>query len=215
MSVSCGTKKTFKKPSLIYASRAKLEKCIGKINYEENLINHRLKKGETIFRLSKIYGTTVDEIIALNQIYDINDIPVGKILLINRSLNIPKFAWPAKGQLTSRYGNRNGKFHHGIDIAARKGAKIRSAADGVVILSGSNIEGFRGYGKLIVLQHNEDTISLYAHNSSNHVYNGDCVRKGELIGKVGSTGRSTGSHLHFEVRKKNRSIDPYIYLEQE
>lgn len=216
ITTACSTKNTVQKPRLRYATKAQLENCVGDIdNNKETLIYHKLKKGETVFRLSKIYGSTVDEILNLNHIQDINDIPIGTTLLIRSTSGISKFSWPLNGQITSKFGRRKGRFHYGIDIAARKGTKIRSAARGVVILSGYKVDGFRGYGKLVVLQHNENTVSLYAHNNNNYVLQGNCVAEGEVIGEVGSTGRSTGPHLHFEIRKNKKAVDPYIFLKKE
>ncbi len=212
----CSIKKTAKKPKLRYASKSQLKSCVNHTyNSREPLVRHKLKQGETVFRLSKIYGTTVDEIVNLNQIQDIEDIPIGTTLLIESSVNISNFLWPLSGKTTSRFGMRRGRPHNGIDIAARKGTKIRATSDGVVILSGNNVDGFRGYGKLIVLQHNEELISLYAHNNKNHVSYGECIKRNEIIGEVGSTGRSTGPHLHFEIRKNRKPVDPYIFLKQE
>lgn len=213
IATSCSYKKPEKRYKLRYATASQLSKCVRNIdNKSQEFIYHKLKEGETIFRLSKIYNSSIDEIIRLNRIEDINDIPIGTNLLIKNFSNISKLSWPLRGVISSGFGFRNGKFHHGIDIAAAKGTKIRSASDGVVILSGNNVDGFRGYGKLIILQHSEDLISLYAHNKENYTSVGKCVKEGEVIGEVGSTGKSTGPHLHFEIRRNSNSIDPNIFL---
>ncbi|NIP30342.1 MAG: LysM peptidoglycan-binding domain-containing protein, partial [Candidatus Dadabacteria bacterium] len=99
------------------------------------------REGETLYRLSKIYNTTVDELIKINRINDINDIPTGSVLKVNSSSDISKLHWPARGKITSRFGRRNRGYHYGIDIATKKGEKIYAASDGVVILSGKNIKG--------------------------------------------------------------------------
>lgn len=210
---SCAIKQPVKTDGIRYAHPKDLEKCVKtETSGKPELAYHVLKEGETVYRLSRIYGMSVERIIELNGIEDISDIPAGEKLLIETNNGGLNFLWPLRGIITSGYGERNGRFHHGIDIAARKGTSIRSSADGLVILSGSNVHGFGGYGKIIALQHSLDTVSIYAHNRKNYVDYGQCVTEGEVIGEVGSTGRSTGPHLHFEIRKNNRSINPHSYL---
>jgi murein DD-endopeptidase MepM/ murein hydrolase activator NlpD len=123
---------------------------------------------------------------------------------------------PAPGYISSNFGRRNdpfggGRAHHmGIDIDANSGDPITSAADGVVSYSGWR----NGYGNTIEIDHGNGFKTLYAHNSSNLVKVGDVVRSGQLIGKVGSTGRSTGAHLHFEVTLNGRQVNPRQYLDK-
>lgn len=120
-----------------------------------------------------------------------------------------KFDWPVKGSVTSWFGIRKGRRHDGIDIAAPKGTSIRAAEKGKVIYSGN---GISGYGNLIIIQHSEGFNSVYAHNSRNLVQVDETVEKRQVIGRVGKTGRATGYHLHFEVRRGVRSVDPMHYL---
>ena len=117
--------------------------------------------------------------------------------------------WPVKGQITSRFGNRSGRHHDGIDIAARKGNPIVSAAAGKVMFSGW---GPTGYGLMIIIKHNNNLTTVYAHNSHLHVYKNQMVKQGQRIASIGSTGRSTGPHLHFEVRNDSHPRDPLMYL---
>lgn len=210
---SCAIKKAERTGGIKYATRAQLDNCIRK-KPENNpeFTYHTLAEGETVYRLSRIYNTSVAKIIELNQIVDINDIPTGSVLLIENNINSRTFSWPLKGIITSNYGKRKRGFHYGIDIAARKGTPIRSAADGIVILSGNNVDGFGGYGKIIALQHSIDTFSVYAHNNRNYVEVGECVAEGKTIGEVGSTGNATGPHLHFEIRKNETPVNPNFYL---
>ena len=119
------------------------------------------------------------------------------------------FIWPTNGVLSSRFGPRSGNFHDGLDISARKGTPIRAAASGRVIYSDKKM---KGYGKLIIIKHNGPYSTVYAHNSVNYVKRNDFVRKGEIIGRVGDTGRATGPHLHFEVRKQRKAVNPLYYL---
>lgn len=122
--------------------------------------------------------------------------------------------WPANGRLTSKFGMRQnpfgrGKdFHSGIDIANSRGTDIVASAKGIVIFSGYK----RGYGRTVIIDHENGYKTLYAHNSEILVSTGDRVEKGDLIAKMGSTGRSTGSHLHFEIHKNDEPIDPLSIL---
>jgi murein DD-endopeptidase MepM/ murein hydrolase activator NlpD len=114
--------------------------------------------------------------------------------------------WPLKaGVVSSEYGKRWGKRHDGIDIAADEGDLVYAAAPGEVIYSG---DGLRGYGNVVIVRHDEKTTSLYAHNSALRVRKGDKVSGGDLIATVGSTGRSTGPHVHFELRREKKALNP-------
>ena len=117
--------------------------------------------------------------------------------------------WPVKGQLTSRFGNRNGRHHDGVDISTRKGTPIVSAAEGKVMFSGW---GPTGYGLMLIIKHKNNLTTVYAHNSHLHVYKKQMVKQGQRIASVGSTGRSTGPHLHFEVRNDSNPMNPLNYL---
>lgn len=122
--------------------------------------------------------------------------------------NAPSFIWPVKGVVYSRFGARGASRHDGIDIAAPEGTAIQAAADGEVIYSGVQ----RGYGNLVILRHEGGLVTIYAHNRENLVREGDRVRKGQTIAKVGRTGRATGPHVHFEVRRGTKPIDPQTVL---
>jgi len=119
--------------------------------------------------------------------------------------------WPLYGRIVSRYGYRvypwRG-FHTGLDIKGPYGAPIRATADGVVSFTGWR----RGYGKTVILNHAHGTSTLYAHSSKYIVKAGQRVRKGQIICYVGNTGYSTGPHLHYEVRKTGKPVNPVTYL---
>ena len=117
-------------------------------------------------------------------------------------------AWPAAGVLISGFGSRDGDQHEGIDLACPEGTAILAADDGVVLFSGEQ----RGYGKLVLLAHGRDLVTVYAHNAANLVSAGDRVSRGEAIARVGRTGNATGPHLHFEVRVGSRPRDPLAFL---
>lgn len=121
---------------------------------------------------------------------------------------------PTNGRLTSKFGNRSNpfgrgyQFHYGIDIANSRNTKIFSAGKGVVIFSGYK----GGYGRTIIIDHGNGYKTLYAHNNSLLVNRGDKVEKKQLIAKMGSTGSSTGNHLHFEIHRNDQPINPYDIL---
>lgn len=116
--------------------------------------------------------------------------------------------WPASGSVSSSFGPRGNAHHDGIDISAPEGTPIRAALDGAVAYVGS----LRGYGKVVILAHEDGLTTVYAHNSRNLVAGGARVRRGTVIASVGQTGRTTGPNLHFEVRKDNRARDPMVFL---
>ncbi|MEK6590653.1 MAG: M23 family metallopeptidase [Nitrospinota bacterium] len=119
------------------------------------------------------------------------------------------FIWPLKGNLTSGFGFRSKRKHDGIDISAPKGAKISASASGKVIFSGW---GPTGYGRVVIIKHSKKYVTVYAHNYKNFVKKGEFIEKGEKIALVGSTGRATGPHLHFELRVNRLPVDPIPFL---
>jgi len=118
------------------------------------------------------------------------------------------FIWPVDGVVVSGFGMRWGRMHEGIDIAASSGTPIRAAASGTVIHAG----WLGGYGNLVVIDHGNGLATAYAHASSILVGVGQQVAQGETVSLVGSTGHSSGPHLHFEVRINGVAVDPLLYL---
>jgi murein DD-endopeptidase MepM/ murein hydrolase activator NlpD len=124
--------------------------------------------------------------------------------------------WPVQGQLSSSFGKRldpflgKGAFHSGIDLTADYGAPVVATADGTVSDSGWSA----GYGKRVVLEHGHNGLTtVYGHLSDFFVRPGQVVRRGEVIGRIGHTGRATGSHLHYEVRYRGTALNPYKFLQ--
>lgn len=117
-------------------------------------------------------------------------------------------------EVTSGFGVRRDPFtgghreHHGVDLAVKPGSPIRASADGRVAFSGRN----GGYGNAVIIDHGQGLETLYGHNASNVVREGQMIRRGDVVGYVGSTGRSTGPHVHFEVRKDGVAVNPQKYL---
>jgi murein DD-endopeptidase MepM/ murein hydrolase activator NlpD len=133
-------------------------------------------------------------------------------LLVNTSAPIRpgsgRFIWPVNGTFTSPFGPRWGRLHAGIDLAAPTGTAIRAADTGQVALAG----WYGGYGNYTCIAHTRTLTTCYGHQSRILVQKGDVVRQGQVIGAVGSTGHSTGPHLHFEVRIGGKPVDPMGYL---
>ena len=133
----------------------------------------------------------------------------------NYSNSIPTF-WPTNGNVITGFGYRKDpitfttRFHYGVDIDAYMGQEIFASGNGKVIFCGWK----NGYGKTVIIDHGYKFQSLYAHCTSIVVDSGDNVKKGDLIAKAGSTGRSTGPHLHFEIHFNNETINPLKYLQK-
>lgn len=115
---------------------------------------------------------------------------------------------PSRGSISSNFGMRWGKMHKGIDIAASFGTVINAALDGTVTYAAWQ----DGYGKVIKIDHGEGVETTYAHCNTISVKEGEAIKRGEKIGEVGSTGNSTGPHLHFEVRKNGEPQNPQTYI---
>ena len=119
-----------------------------------------------------------------------------------------RFVWPTVGQITSYFGRRGREFHTGIDIGQSKGAPVRASNSGTVTFAGWR----GGYGNFIIINHGGGIETCFAHNSSIMVSVGQQVEKGQQIAKVGSTGRSSGCHVHFEIRVNGSAVNPLNYL---
>ena len=122
--------------------------------------------------------------------------------------------WPVEGAVTGSFGERidpfngEGAFHNGVDISSSYGQAVRAPADGVVVYADS----MAGYGRLVIVQHSTTLSTRFAHLSGFAVTDGETVHRGDLLGYVGLSGRSTGPHLHYEVRINNTPVNPHRYL---
>jgi murein DD-endopeptidase MepM/ murein hydrolase activator NlpD len=122
--------------------------------------------------------------------------------------------YPVYGRITSHIGwrknpfGRGYEFHSGIDITAPQGSRVLATADGVVVLAG----WYGDYGKTVIIRHSSGYLTLYGHLSQVDVKEGQKIKAGDVVGRVGSTGRSTGPHLHYEVIRDNKPIDPSKFL---
>lgn len=128
--------------------------------------------------------------------------------------NIRPSLWPTYGRLLSSFGRRTdpfsgeGAFHSGVDISAGSGTSIKAAADGIV----AHADWSGGYGKLVVIDHGGGTQTYYGHLSRIDVLPGQEIRRGQIVGASGATGRATSPHLHYEVRQNGTPVNPYVFL---
>jgi len=184
---------------------------------------HTVAQGDTLWDIARLYQTDLQEIVRVNGLDDPSRLRPGTVLLIpgaqalvaQRLLLVDSngrlrraFDWPVKGRISSRFGPRWGRMHEGLDIAVNVGTQVRAAADGVVRFAGWN----GGYGYLVVVDHGRGIETRYAHNSRILVKRGQRVSRGQVLALSGSTGNSTGPHVHFEIRQNGKPVDPLKYL---
>lgn len=158
-----------------------------------------------------------------NEIYDPRDLSVGMRIFIPLKKAVVskdrptkpelgrgpiKMIWPSRGTISSGFGKRHGRMHKGIDITKDQGLDILAAASGIVTFAGKQ----SGYGKVIIIDHRKGVETVYAHNARLYVRKGARVGRGKKIAKMGSTGRSTGIHLHFEVKMNGKPVNPLRFL---
>lgn len=184
----------------------------------------RVSQGDTLWDISRRYGISISSIMAANNLADGDSISVGMNLILpgasasSRSLPTVSrsslFRWPVNGSITSGYGWRvhpiSGvtSFHDGLDIAAGTGTPIGAAAAGTVDFAG----WLGGYGRLVVIDHGDGIETRYGHLSGFNVAEGNWVSAGDTVGFVGQSGDATGPHVHFEIRKSGRTVNPGDYL---
>ena len=190
------------------------------VAYEES---DELYKGNTEVKVEGVEGKkqVKAELISINGIPEetriLNEIitlaPKAAVVLQGtkprpRTLAFGVFNWPSRGSITSRFGERWGEQHSGIDIGAPLGSPNKAADGGVVKFAGWS----GNYGKLVIIDHENGYTTYYGHNNTIKVKVGQRVARGEVIGTVGETGRATGPHLHFEVRKNGKPVNPLKYI---
>lgn len=227
-------------------------------------VRHRVAPGETLFRIARKYGVTVEELSAANGIKDPRSLAAGQELLIptlaseeaEEAHSEPEFVpapgrgggprvagraelpprprssgrppgsrgkgsasrpepatkgmldWPLRGVLYGRFGKKGREPHDGIDLAAPAGTPVKTAQEGTVLYAGEQ----KGYGLIVIVRHPNGLITLYAHNRDLRVKTGQTVRRSQVIATVGESGRTSGPHLHFEVRVDGKPVDPVDYL---
>lgn len=186
------------------------------------LLTHRVEFGQTLWDIARRYGVSIEQVASINRIADRDHLVEGQKLIIppdgapapvaNISRGMPLFEkmnFPVVGWISSPFGIRDGRPHEGVDIAADSGEPIKAAKAGRVVFSGP-----RGtYGLTVIIDHGDGLRTLYAHSSKLLVAEGEWVDAGQTIALVGSTGRSTGPHLHMEVLYHGTPCDPMLFME--
>ncbi len=201
---------------------------------------YRVRRGDTLSSISARFGVSVAALAKANRLSDPNCILEGQRLRIPkkrpRGFTAQVFperlargqqarsarqlitrwqgrlVWPVpSGEVSSGFGPRSGRFHSGVDISAPVGTPVFAAADGEVVFSGE----LNGYGLTLILLHQQGLVTLYAHNQRNLAREGQRVKRGQMIARVGDSGRTTGPNLHFEVRYENVAFDPFLLLPRE
>lgn len=254
-------------PSRTEPKRVEVATAVIEPTYEAVLVHHRVKAGENLSQIAKLYRVTVQEIVTNNQLKNASQIRVGQRLLIKEdrklvalppalepeaepaaesSTKVVKasevlhaekvqqeiaveqgtrpsareekseaskqgFIWPVLGHVSSGFGGRRGRLHDGVDIIAPRDTPVKAARGGKVIFA----KKMSGYGNLIILKHDNNLFTAYAHLQEMKMQKGSSVRQGDVIGTVGRTGRASTNHLHFEVRHRTKSVDPLKYLPEE
>lgn len=175
--------------------------------------------GDTLWGIARQYGVSLDAILQANGKTDV-DLAEGERLFIPgarpaRTATAPSrgreagwYGWPTRGSITSPYGYRWGRLHAGIDIANGSGTPVLATRRGRVVFAGWR----GGYGYAVIIDHGQGVQSLYGHLEDFTVQAGDYVQRGQVIGYMGSTGYSTGPHLHFEVIVNGQPVDPLDLL---
>ena len=194
-------------------------------------VYHPVGKGETLWRICKTYDADLQEVAELNSIKDASQIKVGDRLFIPGAKKVRKvqaykkeppkqqviikqpkgrFSWPVKGKVVAYFGiKRGGTKYDGIDIRAPMGTTVKAADGGKVVFSNK----MSGYGNIIILKHNDDYTTVYAHNLINLVKEGSWVRKGAPIAELGNSHNPQASpSLHFQIRRYNKARNPLFYL---
>lgn len=184
---------------------------------------HIVQPGETLSGIAQNYNMPLTDLKLNNNLTNENHLISGQTLIIPLrvkntlsawtpvpSLPVDKLAWPLIGRVSSSFGMREGRPHEGVDIAANEGVLIHAVQSGKVIFAGP-----RGtYGLAVIIDHGQGLTSLYGHTSSILVKEGENVREGQIIARVGDTGRSTGPHLHLEIRLNGIPYDPLLCLKR-
>ena len=191
---------------------------------------HKIKKGDTISALAKKYDVEQDEILSFNQLVSDEQLSIGQVVIVPDGIikrtyatrssspsisnifkspssekNVNGFIWPAVGHKITQYYHWR---HHAIDVGGKTGSDLYASKGGKIIKAGWGT----GYGNYVVIDHGGGVKTLYAHMTKIYVKRGQTVNQGDVIGALGSTGWSTGPHLHFEITINGRKVNPLSYL---
>jgi murein DD-endopeptidase MepM/ murein hydrolase activator NlpD len=179
---------------------------------------YTVQPGDNLDSIASVLEVPPTLLIRVNPTIDPDNLTAGLRLIVpgsqpqslaDSSIQSATYIWPVSNvDVSSPFGQRWGRLHSGIDLRAPRGTPVKASSHGKVIFSGRK----NGYGKIIVIAHAGGVETTYAHNSRNLVKAGQRVKKGKVIAKVGRTGNATGYHLHFEIRRRGKAINPKRYL---
>ena len=185
-------------------------------------VYHEVQKNETLWAISKAYSVRLKRIVGTNKIPDADELEVGQLIFIpdrNKTIDIDleaispglePFIWPVRGEIISHFGSlKNASKNRGIDIRAPYGKDIVVSRSGKVTYC---TDFMKGYGRTIIVEHEDGFQTVYAYNAENLVNVGNFVKQGQVIAKVGKGGRAKVSSLHFEIREKHKPKNPFYYL---
>ncbi|MDD5669689.1 MAG: LysM peptidoglycan-binding domain-containing M23 family metallopeptidase [Candidatus Omnitrophica bacterium] len=183
---------------------------------------HTVIKGQTLWKISKMYAVDIDDLVRINHISNVTNIEVGQLIFIPKQKPVKQasfkpvysedFIWPVKGKVITTFGQTyNNMVNKGINIQSDNPSNIVAARSGKVVFSKEN---FLCYGKTLIIDHGDNFSTVYARNSQLLVKLGDIVQRGDLIAKVGAAGRDKNMYLHFEIRKGHLPQNPYFYLQR-
>lgn len=176
--------------------------------------HYLVRQGDNFHSIAFAFEISVERLKAANPWLDPANLAPGMRLTIPRGMvseNVPQaaghagFIWPLHNlNISSGFGYRYSGLHEGVDLRAPRGTAIRASAAGRVVFSGRKT----GYGRMIIIDHGNGMETVYAHNASNRVGHGQQVEQGQVIASVGRSGNATGYHVHFEIRRDGRAVDP-------
>ncbi len=194
-------------------------------------IYHTVGRGETLWRICKTYGVSMQEVAELNAVTDAAQIKTGDRLFIPgarqpRTVDLSdkgwqsppdsiqqstgRFIWPVRGKIVAQYGVKQGMKYDGIDIQAPMGTAVRSADDGTIAF----VNVLPGYGNIIIIKHRDSYSTVYAHNQMNLATEGSRVSRGTIIARLGNSHNPAASPtLHFQIRRYNKARNPLFYLQ--
>lgn len=181
---------------------------------------HQVEKGQTLWKISKMYAVDLDDLARVNRIVDTTAVETGQQLFIpdraRPQLQVVKysdnddFIWPLRGRITGSFGQTiNNILNKGINIQPSVSLNVVASRSGRVVFSSDN---FAGFGKTVIIDHGDGLFTVYARNSSLFVKPGENVQKGSAIARAGSSGRNRDTYLHFEVRRGPNPQNPLFYL---
>ncbi|MFW6287381.1 MAG: peptidoglycan DD-metalloendopeptidase family protein [bacterium] len=187
-----------------------------------------VRRGDNLCKIAEKYSVSITKLIEVNDLKTPDKIYIGQKLTIpndqknDRTLLASRsqgsnYIWPVHGKISSEYGwrihpiKKERLFHTGLDIAVPYGTPIYAAESGIVQYSGWS----EGYGNLIIIRHRDNSLTYYAHSLQLLVEKGQTIRQGKVIALSGSSGLSTGPHLHFEIRINGRHANPLRYLNRQ